>query len=93
VDTQSASRPGDSIRIFRTVIHDEGGVRALYRGLWPNMLGNSLGWGLYFLFYRNLKDIMQKRGGYGENLPTAQIFLASSAAGTSTGVIFVMLDL
>ena len=36
---------------LKDVVRDEGGVKALYRGLWPNMLGNSLGWGLYFLFY------------------------------------------
>ena len=50
VNTKSRSKPGDSLRIIRNVVQNEGGVKALYRGLWPNMLGNSLGWGLYFLW-------------------------------------------
>lgn len=81
VNTQAASRPGDSFRIFRHVVRDEGGIRALYRGLWPNMLGNSLGWGLYFVFYRNLKDLMQARRGHGEYLSSAEFFSASIVAG------------
>jgi primary-amine oxidase len=87
LNTQTASRAGDSFRIFRDVIKDEGGVRALYRGLWPNMLGNSLGWGLYFLFYRNMKDLLQSRKGRGEFLSSAEFFTASVAAGTHTSCI------
>ncbi|KAF2654253.1 mitochondrial folate carrier protein-like protein Flx1 [Lophiostoma macrostomum CBS 122681] len=85
LNTQTASRPGDSFRIFRNVVRDEGGVRALYRGLWPNMLGNSLGWGLYFLFYRNMKDLLQARRGHGEHLSSAEFFSASIVAGLLTG--------
>ena len=81
MNTQTASRAGDSFRIFRHVTRDEGGVRALYRGLWPNMLGNSLGWGLYFLFYRNMKDLLQSRRAQGEHLSSAEFFSASIVAG------------
>ncbi|KAF2005414.1 solute carrier family 25 protein [Amniculicola lignicola CBS 123094] len=84
-NTSTASRPGDSLRIFSHVIRDEGGVRALYRGLWPNMLGNSLGWGLYFLFYRNMKDLLQARRPKGEYLSSAEFFSASIIAGLLTG--------
>ncbi|KAF2259581.1 mitochondrial carrier [Lojkania enalia] len=85
LNTATASRPGDSIRIFRHVIRDEGGLRALYRGLWPNLLGNSLGWGLYFLFYGNLKDTMQRRRNHGEHLSSLEFFSASILAGLLTG--------
>ncbi|KAF2463701.1 uncharacterized protein BDR25DRAFT_329522 [Lindgomyces ingoldianus] len=85
LNTQTTSRPGDSFRIFRHVVRDEGGFRALYRGLWPNMLGNSLGWGLYFLFYGKLKDLMQARRGHGEYLSSAEFFSASIIAGLLTG--------
>lgn len=81
LNTQSRSRPGDSFRILRGVIRDEGGVKALYRGLWPNLLGNSLGWGLYFLFYGNLKEVFQRRRGEGEMLGSAEFFSASIIAG------------
>jgi primary-amine oxidase len=69
---------------LRNVIKDEGGVKALYRGLWPNLLGNSLGWGLYFLFYGNLKELFQSRRAKGEHLGSAEFFSASIIAGTSS---------
>lgn len=81
LNTQSRSRPGDSFRILKNVVADEGGVKALYRGLWPNLLGNSLGWGLYFLFYGNLKDLLQSRRSKGEHLGSAEFFSASIVAG------------
>jgi primary-amine oxidase len=82
LNTQTRSRPGDSFRILRNVVRDEGGARALYRGLWPNLLGNSLGWGLYFLFYGNLKELFQSRRKEGEHLGSAEFFSASIIAGT-----------
>jgi primary-amine oxidase len=88
LNTQSRSRPGDSYRILRNVIKDEGGVRALYRGLWPNLLGNSLGWGLYFLFYGNLKELFQSRRQKGEHLGSAEFFSASIIAGISSNAHF-----
>jgi primary-amine oxidase len=81
LNTQTRSRPGDSFRILRNVVQDEGGVKALYRGLWPNLLGNSLGWGLYFLFYGNLKELFQRRRQKGEHLGSAEFFSASIIAG------------
>ena len=84
VNTQTASRAGDSLRVFRGVIKDEGGLRALYRGLWPNLLGNSLGWAVFFLFYQNIKDMMQARRGLGEHLSSFEYFSASGASGMST---------
>ncbi|KAH3962168.1 hypothetical protein HBH98_220070 [Parastagonospora nodorum] len=85
LNTTSRSRPGDSFRILSAVVKDEGGVKALYRGLWPNLLGNSLGWGLYFLFYGNLKEVFQRRRAKGEHLGSAEFFSASIIAGLLTG--------
>ncbi len=85
LNTQRRSRAGDSFRILRGVIRDEGGVRALYRGLWPNLLGNSLGWGLYFLFYGKLKEVLKARQRDGEHLGSAEFFSASIIAGLLTG--------
>ncbi|KAH7074467.1 copper amine oxidase [Paraphoma chrysanthemicola] len=85
LNTQTRSRPGDSLRILRNVVKDEGGAKALYRGLWPNLLGNSLGWGLYFLFYGNLKELFQSRRKKGEHLGSAEFFSASIVAGLLTG--------
>jgi solute carrier family 25 (mitochondrial folate transporter), member 32 len=46
-----SSQWGGSFRILRQVVREEGKYTALYRGLMPNMLGNSVSWALYFLWY------------------------------------------
>jgi solute carrier family 25 (mitochondrial folate transporter), member 32 len=39
------------MRVLRHIVRDEGNYKALYRGLMPNMVGNSVSWALYFLWY------------------------------------------
>lgn len=80
LNTAARSRRGDSFRIIRDVVKNEGGLRALYRGLWPNMLGNSLGWGLYFLFYGEVKSFLAK-GKEGGKLGGGEFFGAAVVAG------------
>lgn len=82
LNTSARSRQGDSFRILRGVVKDEGGLRALYRGLWPNMLGNSLGWWLYFLFYGEVKSFLAK-GKEDRRLGGGEFFGAAVAAGAS----------
>ncbi|KAF2756169.1 mitochondrial carrier [Pseudovirgaria hyperparasitica] len=79
------SKPGDSLRVLRQIVRDEGNFKALYRGLMPNMIGNSVSWALYFLWYRNLKDIMQSYRG-GERLHSMDYFVASGTSGILTAV-------
>ncbi|KAK7531342.1 mitochondrial carrier domain-containing protein [Phyllosticta citribraziliensis] len=77
---------GNSFLILRNIVHDEGSIKALYRGLMPNMIGNSVSWGLYFLWYRNLKDVFQGWRGAGQRLTSSDYFLASGASGILTAV-------
>ncbi|KAJ6121839.1 hypothetical protein N7512_004304 [Penicillium capsulatum] len=56
VDRSSSSRVGSSLRIIRDISRHESGLAAFYRGLAPNLIGNSTSWGLYFLWYGSLKD-------------------------------------
>lgn len=88
LNTSARSRPGDSLRIIRSVVQDEGGVRALYRGLWPNMLGNSLGWGLYFLFYGEVKAWIV-RGKEGGALGGGDFFGAAVVAGRAILLLLI----
>lgn len=87
LNTTTRSRLGDSFRILSNIVRDEGGAAALYRGLWPNLLGNSLGWGLYFLFYGNLKAGFLRLKGADAQLGSAEFFGASIIAGLSTGFV------
>lgn len=51
VEVSHKARPGDSMRIVRNILKNEGHWTALYRGLMPNMIGNSVSWALYFVWY------------------------------------------
>jgi len=49
------------------------------------MLGNSLGWGLYFFFYGNLKDLLHSQRNRTSPLSSTEFFSASIVAGLLTG--------
>lgn len=71
------------MRIIRDISAHEGGLRAFYRGLAPNLIGNSTSWALYFLCYGSLKDAIRiYRGQEAWMLTSSDYFLASGAAGT-----------
>ena len=70
-------------------------VRGFYRGLMPNMLGNSVSWALYFMWYGNIKDLIRasrarispstKLGK--QELRSSDYFLASGLSGILTAVL------
>lgn len=69
--------------MLRGIVQNEGPTRlsALYRGLTPNVVGNSLGWALYFLWYRQAQDIIRSVRGYGEETQLSSLdYLGASAA-------------
>ncbi|MCJ1248332.1 hypothetical protein MMC30_005549 [Trapelia coarctata] len=86
VDRTSSSLPGSSPRVIRHILQNEGGVSALYRGLGPNLVGNSVSWGLYFLWYDKVKRGIARYRGGGQSLSYYDYFLASGTAGLLTAV-------
>lgn len=64
-------------------------VAAFYRGLMPNMIGNSVSWALYFMWYGNIKDLVRaarsSQSGDTE-LRSSDYFLASGISGILTAV-------
>lgn len=79
---RSSSRLGGSLRIIRKIFYHEGGCAAFYRGLTPNLIGNSTSWGLYFLCYSSLKDSIRIYHKEREQvLTSSDYFLASGSAG------------
>lgn len=94
----SAMASGRSLSVIRTIAGEaagEGGkgiVRSFYRGLMPNMIGNSVSWALYFMWYGNIKDLI-KAARDNDNIPLEQrglrssdYFLASGVSGILTAV-------
>ncbi|KAF2095010.1 mitochondrial carrier [Rhizodiscina lignyota] len=86
LDQSTKAQWGSSWKILRKIVREEGNVTALYRGLWPNMIGNSVSWALYFLWYRNIKDFFQAQRGPGGRLSSADYLLASGTSGILTAV-------
>ncbi|PPJ51331.1 hypothetical protein CBER1_08624 [Cercospora berteroae] len=65
-------------------------VRAFYRGLMPNMIGNSVSWALYFMWYGNIKDLVRaaRHSSTGQaTLHSSDYFLASGISGILTAVL------
>ncbi|KAE8388867.1 hypothetical protein ETB97_012894 [Aspergillus alliaceus] len=88
VDRSSSSRVGGSLRVVRSIFQDEGGITAFYRGLTPNIIGNSTSWALYFLCYGNIKTAMRTwRSSREGELASSDYFLASGAAGMLTSIL------
>lgn len=68
------------------------GYAGLYRGLSPNVVGNSTSWGLYFLFYTMIKEFMaEQKDAHGQStsktLSAGQHLLAASESGAVTALI------
>lgn len=94
----STPGPGRSLSIIRTIADEargegaKGVVRSFYRGLMPNMIGNSVSWALYFMWYGNIKDLI-RAARESENIPLEQrglrssdYFMASGVSGILTAV-------
>ncbi|EXJ62715.1 hypothetical protein A1O7_03153 [Cladophialophora yegresii CBS 114405] len=91
VDTSSHPLLNSSRAVLRDILRNEGPTRfaALYRGLTPNLLGNSAGWALYFLWYREAQDVIRNLRGYnlGTQLTSVDYLAASSASGILSAVL------
>ncbi len=62
-------------------MQNEGNLRALYRGLSPNIIGNSVSWALYFAWYGKIKDGLYAYHGSQKELSSLDYFVASGIAG------------
>ncbi|KAL2830643.1 mitochondrial carrier domain-containing protein [Aspergillus pseudoustus] len=90
VDPTGDSRVGGSFRVIRQIFRNEGGLVAFYRGLTPNIIGNSSSWALYFLLYGDIKDVIgnwHKRQALDNQLTSSDYFIASGTAGALTSIL------
>ncbi|KAM0745738.1 putative flavin-adenine dinucleotide transporter [Meredithblackwellia eburnea MCA 4105] len=88
VATASNARQGILREIWNAVadIGRQEGVKGMYRGLTPNLVGNASSWGLYFLWYTMIKA--RKDGGDPSvKLSAGQHLLASAESGVITAVM------
>ena len=83
-------KPGvDIIDALREIVERDG-WRGLYRGLVPNIVGNSSSWGLYFLWYTMAKQWMAQaphEGAEPVRLTAGQYLAAATGSGGVTAVM------
>ncbi|KAM0788934.1 hypothetical protein ACM66B_003009 [Microbotryomycetes sp. NB124-2] len=72
-------------RSLKEIVKTEGGIKGLYRGVTPNLVGNASSWGLYFLWYTMIKEKMGAEEGV--KLSAGQHLLASASSGVVTAVL------
>ncbi|TIA91096.1 hypothetical protein E3P99_01244 [Wallemia hederae] len=70
---------------LRNVVHKEGPA-GLWRGIVPNIIGNSGGWATYFYFYTIFKDTVQTRQ-HNTALSPSQYLLCASTAGSISAMV------
>ena len=91
VEREASSRIGNSLRIIRRIARDEGSLTAFYRGLTPNLIGNSASGAFYFVWYDRIKYGLGSYHGIGRGLNYYDFFIASATAGhdpTSFHIVF-----
>jgi len=72
---------------FTSIIREEG-VRALYKGLAPAMIGSSVSWGLYLHLYEHAKGaVARSRHADGSRLSYWENMLAATSAGCSVVLV------
>jgi hypothetical protein len=85
---QASSAPGESVKSLVTTIWRTSGVRGMYRGLGPTILGYLPTWGIYFSVYDDIKDKLGKSIGGGQGAANEQwavhILAAMTAGATGT---------
>ncbi|ODQ51479.1 mitochondrial carrier [Saitoella complicata NRRL Y-17804] len=84
--TTKPNHLGTSINLLRRIWREEGGVRGVYRGWTPNLVGSMSAWGIYFWVYTGLKVEVEKWRGEG-GLGSVEYLLAAAGAGAFTTLL------
>lgn len=89
MNRSSSPHVSNSFQIFKELVYSkESRFTGLYRGLSPNLVGNSVSWALYFVWYDNIKTRLRAYHGHSSELVSYDFFLASGAAGIRTILIY-----
>ncbi|KAK6334931.1 hypothetical protein TWF718_010371 [Orbilia javanica] len=84
---------GGSVAVARSILDEARAtgrhpVKAFYRGISPNIIGNTASWGLYFLWYDQIKfRVAEYRGKQGQDLSSIDYLLSSGAAGVASAAL------
>lgn len=66
-----------------TAVWKADGIRGLYRGMTPNVVGNGASWGLYFFYYNTFKVLLGD-GSLNPHLSVSKYLLCGCISGSMT---------
>ncbi|KKA26899.1 hypothetical protein TD95_002132 [Thielaviopsis punctulata] len=79
-----------TVSVLRSLVVQDRPIKAFYRGLTPNLVGNAAGWASFFYFKARTEEVLFSRSS-GENkqrhLAPQEHFLASAVAGAMTTLL------
>ncbi|TIC33251.1 CDK-activating kinase assembly factor [Wallemia mellicola] len=71
---------------LKNVVKKEG-PSGLWRGIVPNIIGNSSGWATYFYFYTTFKDVVHSQQRNNASITPSQYLLCASTAGSISAMV------
>lgn len=81
IKTRMQVSGGQTISVIRDT-YQVHGFRGLYRGLGTNLFGGMIGWGFYFAWYGQIKNLLAHEG----HLTGTEYLMASGSAGILTSL-------
>lgn len=74
-------------RAVKLIVEKEGGVRGLYAGVGANVLTSGSSWGIYFMSYGLMKNLIKGPNNSNDALKTGEQVVAAFGAGSITTLI------
>ncbi|KAK9381788.1 mitochondrial carrier domain-containing protein [Kockiozyma suomiensis] len=85
LDNSSRSHMGGILHIVNDLRQSKHPLQEAYRGLIPNIVGNTASWAAYFFWYEKIKEKVQKVSGR-QDLGFADYLVSSGLAGGMTSL-------
>ena len=86
MDSHNPQSVGSSLRIVQRILRHEGRLQGFYRGLSPNLVGNSVSWAFYFVAYDKIKNELYSVHNDAKALSSPEYLFASATAGILTAL-------
>ncbi|KAK9465110.1 mitochondrial carrier domain-containing protein [Lipomyces arxii] len=86
LDNTKVTHMGGVLAIILDIRQSVSPLREAYRGLIPNLIGNTVSWGSYFFLYEQIKARLNQFYGH-DRLSSSDYFLSAGTAGCLTAVL------
>ncbi|KAK9352819.1 mitochondrial carrier domain-containing protein [Lipomyces doorenjongii] len=86
IDNKNRTHVGGIMHILRDLRQSQAPFKEAYRGLIPNLIGNTVSWGSYFFWYELIKSQIALVPGH-EDLSFADYMLSAGTSGCMTALL------